>query len=98
MDGKTEGRKDGEATTKSLRFSSKRGGGQKRVIGTVGVTNDYAHWFFYLLLQHWVTALFCFPYTFIFFCLYLPVGLSICLSVCLVVCLSICLSIYSEPL
>ena len=77
----------------------------KRVIGTIRATYDYAHWFFYLLLQHGVTAL---PTLFTFSCLYLSVCLSICLSVCvcvcacvcvcvslcLSVCLSVCLSIY----
>ena len=58
-----------------------------RVIGTVGAMYDYAHWFFYLLLVHWVTALFPFPTrVFSFDC--------ICLSVCLSVCLSNYLSIY----
>ena len=68
---------------------------KKRVIGTVGATYDCAHWFFYALLQHGVTALFSFPYTFTFSCLYLSVCLSICLSVCLSVCLSInlCVSV-----
>ena len=64
----------------------------KRVIGTIGATYDYAHLFFYLLLQHGVTALFSFPYTFTFSCLYLSVCLSICLSVCVSVCLSVCFS------
>ena len=53
-----------------------------------------------------MTALFSFPYTFTFSCLYLSVCLSICLcvrlsvclhvclSVCLCVCLSMCLSVY----
>ena len=65
---------------------------KKRVIGTIGATYDYAHWFFYLLLQHGVTAL---PTLFTFSCLYLSVCLSICLSVCvrLSVCLSACLSV-----
>ena len=68
------------------------------VIGTVGTTYDYAHWFFYLLLQHGVTALFSFPYTFTFFCLYLsvctPFRLSICQSICLSVYRSVCLSMW----
>ena len=63
----------------------------KRVIGTIGATYDYAHLSFYLLLQHGVTALFSFPYTFTFSCLYWSVCLSICLSVC--VCLSVFLSV-----
>ena len=75
---------------------------KKRVIGTIGATYDYAHWLFYLLLQHGVTALFSFPYTFTFSCLYLSVCLSIslracvcaCLRACLSVCLSACLSVY----
>ena len=67
---------------------------KKRVIDTFGTTYDYAHWFFYLLLQHGMTALFSFPYTFTFSCLYLSVCLSICLSVCVCVCLSMCLSVY----
>ena len=68
---------------------------KKRVIGTIGATYDYAHWFFYLLLQHGVTALFSFPYTFTFSCLYLSVCLCVCvcLSACLSVCLSMCLSV-----
>ena len=68
----------------------------KRVIGTIGATYDYAHLFFYFLLQHGVTALFSFPYTFTFSCLYLSVCLYICLSVwcvCVCVCLSVCLSV-----
>ena len=66
-----------------------------RVIGTIGETYDYAHLSCYLLLQHGVTALFSFPYTFTFSCLYLSVCLSICLSVCVCVCvcLSVCLSV-----
>ena len=77
---------------------------KKHVIGTIGTTYDYAHWFFYLLLQHGVTALFPLPYNFTFSCLYLSVCLSICLSVCVCVCvclsvclsacLSVCLSVY----
>ena len=70
----------------------------KRVIGTIGATYDYAHLFFYILLQHGVTALFSFPYTFIFSCLYLSVCLSICLSMCVCLCLSVslpvCQSVY----
>ena len=34
---------------------------KKCVIGTVGATYDYTHWFFYLLLQHGMTALFSSP-------------------------------------
>ena len=62
-----------------------------RVIGTIGATYDYAHLSCYLLLQHGVTALFSFPYTFTFSCLYLSVCLSICLSLCVCVCLCVCL-------
>ena len=71
-----------------------------RVIGTIGATYDCAHLSCYLLLQHGVTALFSFPYTFTFSCLYLSVCLSICLSlcvclsVCLFLCLSVCRSVY----
>ena len=63
---------------------------KKRVIGTIGATYDYAHWFFYLLLQYGVTAL---PTLFTFSCLYLSVCLSICLSVCVCVCVCVCASV-----
>ena len=81
---------------------------KKRVIGTIGATYDYAHWFFYLLLQHGVTALF-FPFhtlllSLVCICLFVCPSaclcvctrasgcLSLCLSVCLSVCLIVCLS------
>ena len=64
---------------------------KKRIFGTIGATYDYAHWFFYLLLPHGKTALFSFPYTFTFSCLYLSVCPSACLCVC--VCVSVCLSV-----
>ena len=69
----------------------------KRVIGTIRATYDYTHWFFYLLLQYGVTALF-FPFPTLLLslvCICLFVCLSaVCLSVCMSVCLSVCLSIY----
>ena len=77
------------------------------VIGTVGTTYDYAHWFFYLLLQHGVTALFflflhIYFLLFVFVCLYAPsvcpsvspyVCLSIGLSVCLCCCMPMCICV-----
>ena len=78
---------------------------KKRVIGTTGATYGNAHWFFYLLLQHGVTALFFLHFLlFVFVCLSvhlfvcvcvcLSLSVSVCLSVCLCVCLSMCLSVY----
>ena len=68
---------------------------KKRVIGTIGATYDYAHWFFYLLLQHGVTALFFLSLHFNFL-LFVFVCLSVHLLVCVCasVCLSACLSVY----
>ena len=65
---------------------------KKRVIGTIGATYDYAHWFFYLLLQNGVTALF-FPFTILLslVCICLSVCLSSYVSVCLCECLYVCL-------
>ena len=67
----------------------------KCVIGTIGVTYDHAHWFFYLLLQHGVTALFSFPtllLSLVCICLFVCPSARVC--VCVSVCHSACLSVY----
>ena len=61
---------------------------KKRVIGTIGATYDYAHWFFYLLLQHGVTALSFFPFPTLLFSL-----VCICLFVCPSACLCVCVCV-----
>ena len=72
----------------------------KRVIGTVGATYDYAHLFFYLLLQHGVTALFFllslhfYFLLFVFVCLSVHLFVCVCVSVCLSVSLPVCRSVY----
>ena len=67
---------------------------KKRVIGTIGATYDYAHWFFIYCFNMGLLLFFSFPYTSALSCLYLSVCLSICLCVCLCVCLSACLFVY----